>query len=246
MEGEREDRGAPSIGKMFSGTVDPALAFAWYAAFVFSAVLHEAAHAFAAWKLGDRSAYRGGQVSLDPWPHMKREPAGMVLVPVLMYFATGWMLGWASAPYNPFWARSYPRRAALMALAGPVANLLVVLVAAIIIKLGVSTEFFQAPASRSALQVVTAAEGTLAGTVATLVNILFCLNLLLLVLNLIPFPPLDGAAVVALLLDRNRARRYLDLVTRPSFALIGIVVACMLFWRIFDPILSFALAVLYE
>jgi len=104
----------------------------WYFVFVFSTVLHEAAHAFAALKLGDDTAARGGQVSLDPAPHMTREPFGMIIVPLCSYLMGGWMFGWASAPYDPDWARTYPKRAAWMALAGPLSNLLLVLGAALL------------------------------------------------------------------------------------------------------------------
>src|SRR5690348_17172584 len=93
----------------------------WYVVFVGSTVCHEASHAWTALKLGDDTASRGGQVSLDPVPHIRREPIGMVVLPLLTWFIAGWMMGWASAPYDPEWARRYPRRAALMALAGPAA-----------------------------------------------------------------------------------------------------------------------------
>jgi hypothetical protein len=91
----------------------------WFLVFIFSTSWHEAAHAWVAHKLGDSTAYEGGQVSLDPTPHIRREPIGMVVVPIISYLIGGWMIGWASAPYDPRWANQYPRRAALMALAGP-------------------------------------------------------------------------------------------------------------------------------
>ncbi len=75
--------------------------FLWYLAFLFSVVVHEASHAFAAMKLGDTTAYEGGQVTLDPLPHIKREPLGTVVVPVFSYLLGGWMIGWASAPMTP-------------------------------------------------------------------------------------------------------------------------------------------------
>ena len=55
----------------------------WFVAFLFSTTVHEAMHAFAAWRLGDSTAYHGGQVSLNPMPHIKREPIGMLLLPLL-------------------------------------------------------------------------------------------------------------------------------------------------------------------
>src|SRR5215468_4693673 len=90
----------------------------WYVVFLLSTTCHEAAHALVAKWGGDLTAFRGGQVTLNPLPHIRREPFGMVLFPILSYALGGWMMGWASAPYDPTWCRMYPRRAAKMALAG--------------------------------------------------------------------------------------------------------------------------------
>src|SRR3954463_10630624 len=101
----------------------------WYLVFVFSTTCHEAAHAFVAYRGGDPTAYAGGHVSLDPLPHIRRSPMGMVVIPVLTFLLNGSMIGWASVPVNPTWARAHPRRAALMALMGPLTNLSLALVA---------------------------------------------------------------------------------------------------------------------
>src|SRR3990167_6103885 len=101
-----------------------ALGVVWYAVFLFSTTCHEAAHAWAAKLGGDPTAALGGQASINPLPHIQREPLGTVVVPVASYLLGGWMIGWASAPYDPLWAERHPRRAGLMALAGPGANLL--------------------------------------------------------------------------------------------------------------------------
>ncbi|MBZ0165999.1 MAG: site-2 protease family protein, partial [Candidatus Omnitrophica bacterium] len=117
----------------------------WYAAFILSIVIHEAAHALAAYKMGDDTAYEGGQVSLNPQPHIRREPLGMVVIPLVTYFLGGWMMGWASAPYDPQWAMTYPKRAALMALAGPVSNLCLVFISGFLLRLGLWLGFFTIP-----------------------------------------------------------------------------------------------------
>ena len=90
----------------------------WYVVFLLSTTCHEASHAWAAKLGGDLTAFHGGQVSLDPIPHIRREPFGMVIFPLLTYATGGWMMGWASAPYDPSWSERYPRRAAWMSLAG--------------------------------------------------------------------------------------------------------------------------------
>jgi len=92
------------------------LGILWYIVFLFSTVCHEGAHALVAKWGGDLTAFHGGQVSLNPWPHIRREPFGMVVFPILTYVMGGWMMGWASAPYDPAWERRHPRRAAWMAL----------------------------------------------------------------------------------------------------------------------------------
>lgn len=57
----------------------------WYVVFIFSTTFHEAAHAFTALKLGDSTAYEGGQVTLDPLPHIRREPVGTIVFPILSF-----------------------------------------------------------------------------------------------------------------------------------------------------------------
>jgi len=154
----------------------------WFAAFLFSTTVHEAAHALAALRGGDTTAYLGGQVSLSPLPHIRREPIGMLVVPLLTAFTNGWALGWASTPYDPYWAARHPRRAAAMAAAGPAGNLLIALVAFALIKIGLSSGFFVSPDHVSFHHVVEAANGSawLDG-LGDLLTVLLMLNALLFV-----------------------------------------------------------------
>src|SRR5262245_22533497 len=119
----------------------------WYAVFLFSTTCHEASHALVAKLGGDPTAFHGGQVTLDPAPHIRREPFGMLLVPILSYVLGGWMIGWASAPYDPLWQERYPRRAGLMSLAGPAANFVLCIIAGICIRVGLGIEVFRPPAT---------------------------------------------------------------------------------------------------
>jgi Zn-dependent protease len=219
--------------------------FLWYLAFLFSVVVHEAAHAFAAMKLGDRTAYDGGQVTLDPLPHIKREPLGTVVVPILSFLAGGWMIGWASAPYDPLWARAYPQRSAIMSLAGPLANLAVVVVAGAAIHLGIALDLFYAPDSLGLSHIVASyRDGTLAG-VATLLSIMFSLNILLFTFNLMPLPPLDGSGILPLLLSRERAIAYMDIIHGSHLSFIGLFIAWKAFDFVFDPVHLFFINLLY-
>src|SRR4030095_7440448 len=113
---------------------DLALGLVWFVVFLFFDTCHEAAHAWAAKLGGDLTAYHGGQVSLDPRAHIKREPIGMVVLPVVSALLSGWTMGFGSAPCEPQCAIRHPRRAAWMALAGPGANILLVLLAGIAIR----------------------------------------------------------------------------------------------------------------
>src|SRR4029077_12221440 len=79
---------------------------------------------------GDSTAALAGQVTLNPVPHIRREPWGMVAIPILAFLFTRGMIGWASAPFDPLWEQRHPRRAALMALAGPAANFTLMFIAA--------------------------------------------------------------------------------------------------------------------
>ena len=82
--------------------------FIWYIAFLFSTTCHEASHALAAKLGGDDTAAMGGQLSLNPVPHSRREPFGMVVVPLLAFFMSAYMIGWDSAPYDQSWERLHP------------------------------------------------------------------------------------------------------------------------------------------
>ncbi|MFC1765147.1 site-2 protease family protein [Planctomycetota bacterium] len=224
-----------------------ALGLGWYAAFIISVTLHEGAHALAALRLGDSTAYRGGQVTLDPLPHIRREPFGMVIIPILSYIMGGWMIGWGSAPYDPAWAWDHPRRSAWMALAGPAANLVLVALSALLIRLGLLTHLLAVASSEtfSFTKVVEPVSYTWLAGVATFLSILFSPNLILFFFNLLPIPPLDGSAAIALFLRRNTARRLLETLWNPSVSLFGIFIAWNLFGEVIGPLYSGALDLLF-
>ena len=195
--------------------------------FLFSTTCHEAAHAFAAKRGGDLTAFHGGQVTLNPVPHIRREPVGMVLMPLLCYAAGGFMIGWASAPYDPLWARRYPRRAALMSLAGPLANFSLLLIAALLLNLGAFTGFF-----RNSEQ---------ATGIVVFLSVMFSLNLLLGIFNLIPIPPLDGFTVLALFLPATAALRLFDFGARiRRFSFLALLLGWQYFGTILNPLRALA------
>jgi Zn-dependent protease len=203
-----------------------ALGFIYYVVFLFSTTCHEAAHALAAKLGGDNTAALGGQLSLNPIPHIRRSPYGMVVFPLLSFFLfQGGMVGFASAPYDALWERRHPRRAGWMALAGPAANFTLMLLAALAIRVARSAELFHRDP-------VTGHPSFLAVALSTV----FSLNLLLGTFNLLPVPPLDGSTAVMLLMPENYAQRYLDWLRGNSYAMAGLLVGLFLFWKIFPYI----------
>lgn len=223
------------------------LGLLWYVVFLLSTTCHEAAHAFIAKWAGDLTAFHGGQVSLNPIPHIRRAPIGMVLIPLVSYALSGWMMGWASAPYDPSWGRQYPRQAAKMALAGPAANFALALLAGVAIQLGLHTGFFAMPDGIGFSSVVDAAAPGIAEGLAKFLSLLFSLNVLLGTFNLIPLPPLDGFSVLPLFMSENGAQHFLNWADSVrSYSLIGIVLSWQIFGRVVTPIFHFALQLLYR
>ncbi|HXF99309.1 MAG TPA: site-2 protease family protein [Bacteroidota bacterium] len=217
----------------------------WYVVFLFSTTLHEAAHAFTAMKLGDYTAYHGGQVTLHPAPHIRREPFGTVIVPILTFLLSGWMMGWASAPYDPQWALRHPRRAALMSLAGPLSNLLLVICAAACIRMGVAAGIFAPPESITFMHLTDAVAGGFWTHVATMVSVFFSLNLLLFAFNLLPVPPLDGSGALPLFMSERMGQRYMLVMHRSGVALLGLLLAWQVFGYAYAPLHRAAMSMLY-
>lgn len=208
-------------------------AFLTYIVFLFSTTCHEAAHAFVAKHGGDTTAALGGQVTLNPIPHIRREPFGMVIVPLLSFFFSGGMIGWASAPFNPEWERRYPKRSAWMALAGPAANFTLMLLAAFALKAGRSTDLFhRQPGGGSSF-------------LFTVLITTFMLNLLLGTFNLLPVPPLDGSTAIMLFMSESAAQKYLDWLRGNSFAIAGLLVGLVVFRQIFPYVQYFVMHLLF-
>jgi Zn-dependent protease len=203
--------------------------FIWYVAFLFSTTCHEAAHAWVAKRGGDETAAKGGQVSLNPLPHIQREPFGMVLVPLLSYFINQSMIGWASAPFDPAWERQHPRRAGWMALAGPAANFTLMLLAVIGLRVGMYAGW----TGRDA-------ETGRPGIVFITLLVFFSLNLLLGTFNLLPVPPLDGSTGILVFMSEEQGLRYLSWLRGNSYAMLGLLVALLFFSRVYMYVEAFA------
>jgi Zn-dependent protease len=151
---------------------------------VFAITVHETAHGWAAKNLGDPTAMMLGRLTLNPLKHI--DPIGTVVVPIILYMTTGFMFGWAK-PVPVTWEnlRKPKRDMALVAAAGPMSNLLMAVFWVLLLKLSVTWA------------------GVLGGLTFFLVNMAkigVVINLILMILNLIPVPPLDGGRVLSGLL----------------------------------------------
>lgn len=221
---------------------DPLNASLEYGVFLASTVCHEAAHAFCAKRLGDSTAERSGQVSLNPIPHIRREPLGMVVVPLFGLLSGGAFLGWASTPYSLEWARKSPKSEAWMALAGPAANLTLLAAAAAAIRLGVAAGIF-VPAERlDFAHVAAGATGPWSDVDAAIVSAAFTMNLLLGIFNLLPFGPMDGSKAVAFLPGGEAVR---NAMASRGARMAGLMAAWLLFPYIFHPALLMAVNLLF-
>ncbi|MEM1413970.1 MAG: site-2 protease family protein [Myxococcota bacterium] len=209
----------------------------WYVATLLSVTFHEAAHAWIARRGGDDTAAE--QVTLNPLPHMTRHPIGMIAVPLLSYLLQGggWMIAFASVPISVAWATQHPRRAALVSAAGPLANFLLAALAAIAIHVLVATGDFES--ARWGLDDLLR-QGGEQTPFTVFLSVLFSVNLLLGLFNLMPIPPLDGHGVVPLFLSDRATRRWHGLFEGGT-GLVGLMVAWVVFGRIALPALVWTL-----
>ena len=183
-------------------------------AVIIGIVVHESAHALAAYVLGDATARSRGRISLNPLAHI--DPFGTVLLPLLMVLAGGPVFAYAKPVPVYLGNLKHPKRdEVLMALAGPASNILVAAVAALLYGLFVNAVVIPA---------VTAGTISLAfaNGVASFLVTLMSVNLSLAFFNLIPLPPLDGSSILVMFLKGDALRTYYE-VQRYSMPILIIV-----------------------
>ena len=221
----------------------------WFVVFLFTLTVHEACHGLVAWMGGDSTAYHGGQVTLNPWPHVRREPVGTLVVPLLTFFTSGFMMGWASTPFDPEWGRRHPKRLAAMSAAGPGGNLLIAAVAFIALKTLLASGAVVPPIKARFNHLVEPVTGTPEGSVlyplAFLLSVALNLNVLLCLFNLLPLPPLDGSGIVQGLMPGAFGRFIEGLRRNPIMSLLGLMVAWQLFDVVSHPVFNVLLRLLH-
>jgi Zn-dependent protease len=142
---------------------------------IFSVIVHEVSHGYMAYYLGDNTAKYAGRLNLNPLNHL--ELFGSFLLPIMSYLAGGFIIGWAKpVPFNPYNLRNQRWGEALVAVAGPLANICIALIFGLAIRFGILAQFGDAFVS--------------------IARLIVFINLVLATFNLIPVPPLDGSKII--------------------------------------------------
>jgi Zn-dependent protease len=182
---------------------------------IYSIILHEIAHGYAAYIQGDETANRAGRLTLNPVPHI--DMIGSVIVPLFAFLTASTFFGWAKpVPYNPYNIRT-KLGLAFVAAAGVLTNLLLALLAGIVFK------FF---ASTGALTV------SFGSALFTIISV----NVSLAFFNLIPIPPFDGMSILQAIFPRMRIQS--SFVQNPFYMIAAILGASVLYGMIMPPIFS--------
>jgi len=177
----------------------------WVVPVLIAITFHEAAHGYAAWRLGDDTALREGRVTFNPLKHV--DHFGTILVPALLLLtASPFLFGWAKPVPVAFHRLRHPRRdMALVAVAGPITNVILAFASALL------------------LQLVWLVPGSAAPLLAQTLYQSILLNLVLAIFNMIPIPPLDGSRIALSLMPGVMARPYAKLERFGFMILLGII-----------------------
>lgn len=182
------------------------------AVLIMSVVIHEVSHGYAASFLGDETARYQGRLTLNPLKHL--DFAGSFLVPFVSYFLGGFIFGWAKpVPYNPYNLRPGRWSEALVALAGPASNIVLVLIFGIILRLGI----YNNPAF------------------VQIISLIVFINILLAIFNLVPIPPLDGSKLIfALFPDKLfQIREFFE-----KYGLVLVIFFIFFLWQFVSPVIT--------
>ena len=193
---------------------------------IFAITVHEVAHGWVASKLGDPTAKLAGRLTLNPVRHI--DPVGTIAVPLIMIALTPFAFGWAK-PVPVDWRNlKQPRRdMALVAAAGPGANVVMLVLWTLLLSV--------LPASGVEASYMPALLGEMA-------KVGIIINIVLIALNLLPLPPLDGSRIVTAFLSPAAARKYL-LLERWGLPLLVVLIFTGVLGKILHPLIGFMLSI---
>ncbi len=185
----------------------------------FSIVLHEFAHGYVAYRMGDDTAYLMGRLTLNPLKHV--DIMGTILVPALCLISGLPVFGWAKpVPVNAARLPSPRKSMGKVGLAGPTANFILAILFAFLIKLTLVSGIFSPETTQRTAQCLVYGVQ---------------INVLLAVFNLMPIPPLDGGHIVAALLPLNAAISYMRLARYGMWIVIGLIVTGLFRHILYPP-----------
>ncbi len=188
----------------------------WTLPILLAIILHEVAHGWVAYKLGDPTAKAQGRLTLNPLVHI--DPIGTVVVPLVLLVLGGFIFGWARpVPVDPRYFKDPYKDMAKVAIAGPMANMLMAIGWGFLMVWGARLQVDMPDIGKFLMY------SGLAGVQ---------INLILAALNLIPIPPLDGSRIVAAFLPPNVRNSYYRLEPYGFFILLALI-----FTGLLNPIL---------
>lgn len=191
---------------------------------IFAITVHEAAHGYAAKHFGDMTAYQAGRITLNPIKHI--DLFGTIILPALTVMLGGILFGWAKPVPVDFRRLHHPKKDMLwVAAAGPASNFAMAIFWALVLKFSVNApEAFVLPMALMAKAGVT-------------------INIVLMVLNLLPLPPLDGGRIAVSLLPMNLARPFAQ-IERYGFIILIILLFSGVLGRILEPLINLVYALI--
>jgi len=189
---------------------------------LFSVVIHEVSHGYAALIQGDKTAEYAGRLTLNPIKHI--DIVGTILLPIFSIMFGGFLFGWAKpVPYNPYNLRNQKWGELYVAIAGPLSNIALALI------FGLFIRFYIIPA------------GLLADPIGTISSIIVLINVTLALFNLMPIPPLDGSKIISALLPAGfmAVREKIE-----QFGFVGVLLFVILIWQFIFPLIPWLFSVI--